>query len=916
MTINFNYDKKFTEAYVNAQTDSYADIDVLNIGYKGLTFLKQVFKNYPEYFSNLGSVLFYIECGGKTIKPDFLYLAFENMITNSNNNIIKAKLNNIPLYTITQDTYIQWARYLQATSIFHVMEPVMSVCNEVLKKFINDGKNFVYKNINLSIGKIKPLCVNNLGENIADLTIYVAYLYNFFINCEPFKFNEVIAGSSTQLFTEAINNHINNYFTRLINEAAYISKNGNSIDNNFKFNSLDSFYSDVENITYFKEEDIINTIKGILNLNKILEIRNNIALTVCETEGDITITNQNIIQYETCYKGYLNVLSNLIDIIVKNNFYYKNIFSFIPSYGQNSIDYHELALLTSYALSSGEKPFIIDECEQYKGCCDVNSLKSYPDIDKQELITKINKPSIVNYKPFISSNVFLDIITGYVAEKFENRQNNVLTNRPIEIDDTLLNNTKIRIDKILNALYINGKFGLYSSSIESAMKYLWNNNNLLFEWKSVLYLCNLFNVIYDNKLASIVLPAYILSFFPEYLLKYMTNNKNNNLNKFDYLIYFCLHHTQINELRINKLTNMALSIMYLYTDSYVDFVNKQASNITKILTTNAIISQPYIKMITDHIDVICIGGVSLGMKYIDTNPLSRGYYFVESTQGTSEQLNSFYEFSKRITNNDTFELINTAIKTNNNNSLKDTINQAATILYNKNKLPLMLSSYTINTKTGEYSYNDYSFIMNLTTTNNIPIYKLITAYIFPEINANHIQTPAFYSRQININSTTNKPLENKIEFNGEVYSCSVIDRGIDYNIPIYDFSTSFNNISLSFAQPNGFKLLQINTPNGELMKNNCFFVFTNNIIYFDDDDTQPVFNVYDTINNDISTGLANKDGETGTTLITTELPTTATASGYFNGTLDETRGDRFKTNRIQLLGVDKQPIPDTVNGVD
>lgn len=898
MTINFNYDKQFTEKYVKSQIDNYSDINVMNIGYKGFVFLKQLFQNYPELFDKNGSILFYIECGGKTVKSDFLYLMFENMVTNSNNGIIKAKLNNIPTYTVSQDPFLQWARYLQDTSTFLILEPVMSTCNEVLKQFINSGKTFNYKNLKLSIGKIKPLCVTNIGENISELILYIAYLFNFFINCNPFTFNEVLTGSSTQLFMEAINNHINVFFTKLIEEGTYISPNSDTMNNNFKFNSLDQLYSDVNNIKYFKQNEVKSVIDNILNYNRIRNIRNNVANTLQSMEGE-TITNQNIIQFETCYEGYISVISNLVDIIINNNYYYKNILSNIPHFSSNNIDYHELSLLTSYALTGGDEPFIINEYEQYEGCCDKRSLYSYYGIDEQKLTTKINKPTISGNKPFVSSNVFNSIITGFVAEKFEDHQNNTFSNKPISIDESHLNNTKIRIDKILNALYLNGKFGLYSKSINDSITYLLNNTNLEMEWKSILYLANLCSVLYDNPFGSKILPSYILSFYPEYLLKYMINNKFNSLSKFDFITYFCLHHSEVNKTRINKLLNMLISILYLHNDDYVNFVNEQASIITKVLISNAIIVQPYIKQITDKIDAICIGGVSLGAKYIDTNLLSRGYYFIVSTQGNSENLNAFYEFSKCITNTATFELIKTAIKTNSYTSMADAVSQAAATLFYNNNLPTLLSNYNLNTETGDYSLKGYEYFINLTTTNDIPIYKFIGTYIFPEINANHAQMPTFYSRSINIDNIAGRPLENKIEFNKTTYNCSTVDRGTEYNIPIYDFNSTFNNVNLSFIQPSGYKLLQIYTPNGELYKNNLFFVFTSNYNNFEQSN-YPIFDVYDTIGSNVA-------NESNTGLFNSSISTTMAADRRLND-VPPSYDNTLSTNRIMLNGINKGPV--------
>ena len=187
----------------------------------------------------------------------------------------------------------------------------------------------------------------------------------------------------------------------------------------------------------------------------------------------------------------------------------------------------------------------------------------------------------------------------------------------------------------------------------------------------------------------------------------------------------------------------------------------------------------------------------------------------------------------------------------------------------------------------------------MSTTNGIPIYKLIGTYTFPEINANNAQLPTFYSRRLDLNKQVGKPLENKISFGDTVYNCSTVDRGTDYIIPIYDFSSAMANVSLSFIQPSGFKLLQVYTPNGELDKNNLFFVFTTNNNAFIDD-TYPVFDAYDTIASDMvnnsSTGLFN-----------TSLTTTETADRRLNE-MPNTFENRFAADRLMLNGVNKGPV--------
>ena len=114
------------------------------------------------------------------------------------------------------------------------------------------------------------------------------------------------------------------------------------MNNSFKFNSLDQFYADVSNIEYFKMEEVKSAITNILNYNRVKEIRDNIAATLHEMEHT-AITNQNIIQFENCYDGYVSVVSNLVDIVINNNFFYRNVLTNLPRFEQSCVDYYEVS---------------------------------------------------------------------------------------------------------------------------------------------------------------------------------------------------------------------------------------------------------------------------------------------------------------------------------------------------------------------------------------------------------------------------------------------------------------------------------------------------------------------------------------------------------------------------------------------
>ena len=922
MTLNFNYDKNFVSNWVKTNTKESEDVvELMTNDFIGLNYVKTLFRNYPELFDDNSAILFYIEYAGRRVRGDYLYLLFEHFMTNSNNNIIKAILNDIPLYTMQQDPIIQWARYLQSTSKFTVFEPVLTNNNNALKSFINNNKSFNYKNIQLSISTIKPLCVNNNGENVAELLIYIAYLFNFFINLSPYIFNEVVNGSSTQTFMLTIEEHINEQFNKLITIGKYINPQSKNISSEFKFKTVEELYSDINNIKYFDENDIKSVIKTILNNKTIMSIRNKV-LQLNDPDLSKAINEQNKITDKLCYQGYIRVMENLIDIVVKHNYYNKNILSKLPVFNENNYSLHELILLTSYAIAGGNHPFIINDYEQYECALDPKLIKDYPLIDKQQLTTKILPSKLVNNKPFVSSNVFLEIISGYLYQEFETYQTEVFSHPNIHVEEkdiediTKHNKNELTMDKLINMLYLNGKYNLHTQQMKTIFDYMTNNkDNTTFneDYNQILLLANLCSVIYKNKFGSYILSAYILSYLPEYITLYCSRNGNNKtLNKFSFIKFFCLEHKSLKTDRITKLANMEMSLLYLYNKQYIKFVNKTVDKITKILMTNSYIIQPYVIGTSSNVNIIPIGGISLGSRFIDTNPLTRGYYFVVNTQGNSEELYTFYTFIKNIDQKE-IRAYQYSEEIGSKSAVLDIIHNE---LNNVNKnIPLTLSNYKFDINTGKFTQLTNNFYKDLKTSNGLNIDELLYNYSFDNINAKDTQEPKFYSRLISVNQNVTKPIENMIMFDNEKLPCSITDRAEEYELPYYDFSTLFKPVELSFIQPNGYSLIKIYTPNNELIKNNLFFVFTplniNELTNDLNNNDHPVFNVYDTIQNNTNTGKTKDKNKQGATIFDTNLSTIEGSTKRLAKVIP-TPNNTFSTHRMKIVGKDTIPIDQKV----
>ena len=87
--------------------------------------------------------------------------------------------------------------------------------NKVLQSFLNK-KQLNYRQKIITLNDLRPVAYTNVGENIIGLLPYITYIYNFFINCRNYTFNEIISGSKQNVFMENVNNTFDNYYIKLL----------------------------------------------------------------------------------------------------------------------------------------------------------------------------------------------------------------------------------------------------------------------------------------------------------------------------------------------------------------------------------------------------------------------------------------------------------------------------------------------------------------------------------------------------------------------------------------------------------------------------------------------------------------------------------------------------------------------------
>lgn len=816
---NIEYKQNFQDAYVKQNCVTSPLKEYIQNKYKAIDFTKNVFNLMPMLFPNgSGSSLFYIDCAGQEIKNSILYTEFETFISYSNRKIIEAQINNLnPFGVDCESSIIQWARYIKLTRKLPEFEPVIKYCREVLRTLL-ERKEFLYKEKVLTFASVHAICYTNVGENIINLLPYIACLYNFLINCKHYIFSEVTSGSMYNAFLDSINNRFEAYYTKLLT-------NTNSM-------SLQQLFSSPDKITQiFSKELLSKMFSEMCHPEDIIEIRNRIIINNPEL-GDCS-NEQLSVSKDDVTNGFYSVFSNLMDIVIENNPITK-LLKRIPNFDSSYLPSYELSMLTQYCLSGGVSPFSVNPDNTYSGSGDAGSLLKYMDeIPNQKLITGIRKLNIVDSRPFISANFPLEITTGYLKQKFENIQTDILNDEIITIDEKFIQ-TEIygtqRMEEILVGLYVNGKWLNDNSSMHNIFKILKNNKEFYYEIIDILNISLVLSMFFENKFGTKIIPAYILSFMNEWLLKFMCRDKFSNINKFSPIIYFCLNH-KYDEAKIKKLIDMEISIMYLYNTSYVSFINTNAREFGKMLIFNSYIQQPYVKSISDNVDIYAIGGCELVEKAQGANPIYRGYWFVHNTQGICENLEVFYNWTKYIINtndNIMFNVLTHSMRDKDWNVIKKILISNFNTLISNNNIPLMLSNFIIN-EDGTYKLKTYPYFMDLETSDGNTILSVISKFTFPASFANHVMSQTLYFKPIIYKNgvfLAGDSLENHIKYGKNIEPATLDSTTPYYNIMYFDFNADFKDFNIAFPTPPKMKNLIIYTDNGRRQKNNVFFLFT------------------------------------------------------------------------------------------
>ncbi len=827
ITEAINYNKEFTETVAKATTDNFNPIqEIIGNKYKAIEFTNKIFERYPELMDGKGSTLYYILNAGQTKKVAVMYTIFETFVKNSQPAVFASILRGIEPINKDVDPIFSWARYLKKTRKCYIYEPVLAFNNKVLQEFL-DSKTFKLKDRAMSLNDIRPLCYTNTGENIADLLPYIAYLYNFFINCQNYTFGEILAGSTHNSFFESIEANFTKYYQKLI-----ASTNG--------MNMTKLFAKPHDLVKHFSPDILKSMYNEMLNPENIIQIRNDIIINDSTKQLQKAISQQTCVTKSVVQAGFHKALCDLVDIVIQQNPITK-VFRKMPLFCAKTLNEYELGQWTAYAMSGGMEPFMINKDLTYMGVGDIEHHGIIDFLPPQRLITEIKQLPISSKKPFVNSSIGLQLASAYAKSKFTEYQNDILNDFPITIDESFIATEKHGTDtmeNLITGLFVNGIYAKDWDSLKNIFAILKNNPQFMKSIENIMKIPALLNSFFTNTYGTKIMSAYILSFIPEWILKFVVTNgaalgiklpptKAVNINMFCPMGMFCQNH-ELDNLRIEKLLALETSLMYLHNKAYTNFINDHIDEFVTILNNNSYIQQPYVKGTSDNVGIYAIGGRDLVAKAGLSNPLLRAYWFVSLTQGTCAAMETFYDWVKYIDNQNAYGIIAQGILENNVSSIKTVLTTRYNEMISSNNVPLILSNYTFHPD-GSWVINVTPYYIDLNLPDGTPLIQFLIGYTFNETHAKNIADNELIVKPIKF--TNNQFIAERAHFNKAVFGGSQVSAvlsefGTNFKLPYYDFNAVIDDFAIEISAPPGYNNIYLQTDSGRQVGNDVYFIYT------------------------------------------------------------------------------------------
>lgn len=773
-----------------------------------VAFTFDLFKARPDLFGVYASSLIYAQYSGTSYKPETVYGAFELFLRRSDKAYVEARrTRKLSPYEFDPDLLITWARIMQNTKTNIIFEPVMINLNKVMNVWLNNRK-VRFGGIEYDIKTFRPLCYTRSGECFISLLPYICYICTFLIHCRPFTFNEAQTESSTYGFFKSLND--------------YYQINYTALGEDYNINIIKSSLDELKKIP---DKYFVDMFKVMLHPDKIIQIRNREMEKTPELL-DECISDQNGLGIEFVKDAWDTTMSQLLQRIIMLS-PIKTIFDSIPRFKRdNNLNVYELMMWTQLCLAGGDKPFCIDPDGSLYRHADPKSIRQIPSsvLGQQSLKSGIKSLTIAKGMPFCSGDLVLEMATAYLHKAFDAKRNDMLDSEPISIDESMLRNDKLfdrPLATLIKDLFVNGLWMYDNSSMSNALNILLDNPTFNREIEDILSLGSVTQIVYDNRLASTIITAYVLSHLNEWLLH--TCNNGYPLKFFSPYSYIIS--LQPSGKRIAKLLDMTIALMYVGNVDYVRFVNEKMKIFQDMMVLTPIIQQPYVKGLADMADIYAIGGCDLYNYAKYANPLVRGYGWIVNVYGNSEQLETFYQWVKPLTNNSLMELMEQSLA--NTSLIEMNLKVQWTKMFATKQYPNMLSNYTFSTN--GYKFKNYPYVLDMKGSDDKSILSVVCSKAFPRSYASQSAEMSIVFKPIEFKKnkvTARSAIKNGMSANGTVIPAKLSETGLPMYLPVYNFEGRMEEVKAIFVTPSGYRMEVLTLFNSRYRKNQTVLVFT------------------------------------------------------------------------------------------
>lgn len=781
-------------------------------------FTQHMFELRPDLFGAYAMSLVYGLHSGTAYKADIIYAYFEQYIKYGPK-VLHEQLNRKQLgtYDLCPNYLILWAKLMRQTKMTIGFEPVMNKLNNTLNNFFANKKVNI-KGVPFDLAAFKPLCYTRAGECYFTILPYLAYLITFMVDCRPYTFAEAHTESSSFGFYTAFENHIQKYYTAFAEDTGV---------------NLLKYSPDLLPATV-TDKQLSDMFHKMLHPDRIIEIRN---IEIGKTPSLLNecISDQSALSDDYVAKAFANTFTKLIRIIILQN-PIKHIFDSIPQF-KSDVDINELMNWTSYCLSGGNHPFIIESTihtnhknllKNYTNIrhCDPEKVISYPEelCGKQTLITQIEKLNICKGMPFCENDIVLNMCTAYVKKRYDSKRNDILDEDPISINETMLWHDNVLgkpLSSALRALFLNGIWGYDNTTMATVLSQLYGNPEFVSEVNDLLALGNVTEIAYGNHLGSVIISTYMLSWLNTMVLESIVNGYDLHLLRpYRYLV-----RATPDIGRITKLCNMVTALCYVSYEKYDRYVNARVREFLEIMESNPTIQQPYVKRLADLADIYAIGGCELYRWATHANPLVRGSMWYYNVFGWSEELENLYLWIWGLDNLALMELLESNL--DDTNVMDSTVKVQLTKLKDNKKHPLLLSNYDVDSKLA-YKEKSHIYVLDGKAL-NFPVLSAISRRVFKKSTASSATAENIWFKRImykNGEVVARQAFKNSIDIDDKLFPADISDLGIPILAPIYDVIGKVDEVKVIKHTPAGFRAEQLVLGNSRNDKNQVIIIYT------------------------------------------------------------------------------------------